>query len=161
MIAVIAVVLSAACAAGLQCSARRAARRRWLASAVFAAMLTAAAASADRYWWLAAAAAVITGWLLVILSGRWRAPLLLNAEAVLAQKVARLEAENGRLTHGGRLADPYEAGYRDGAQGLIADIGIQFGDLADTMDDLLGFFRAITGNPELEWPGAEEGGDLP
>lgn len=48
----------------------------------------------------------------------------------------------------------YEAGHRDGQSSLTADIRHQFDDAADTMDDLLGFFRRITGDPELAWPGA-------
>ena len=47
----------------------------------------------------------------------------------------------------------YEAGYRDGENSLIADIRHQFGDAADTMGALLEFFRTITGDPELSWPG--------
>jgi hypothetical protein len=46
----------------------------------------------------------------------------------------------------------YEAGRRDGVSSLTADISVQFWDAADTMDDLLGFFRRITGHPELDWP---------
>jgi hypothetical protein len=48
--------------------------------------------------------------------------------------------------------ESYEAGYRDGESSLTADIRVQFDDAADTMDDLLGFFRRITGDPELTWP---------
>jgi hypothetical protein len=47
----------------------------------------------------------------------------------------------------------YDDGYRDGGNSLIADISVQFDDAADTMDDLLGFFRRLTGNPNLAWPG--------
>ena len=46
----------------------------------------------------------------------------------------------------------YEAGYRDGANSLTADIRHQFDDAADTMDALLEFFRTITGEPDLAWP---------
>ena len=52
--------------------------------------------------------------------------------------------------------DPsYEAGYRAGETSLEADILVQFDDRADTMDDLLEFFRTITGDSELQWPGTE------
>jgi hypothetical protein len=47
----------------------------------------------------------------------------------------------------------YEAGRRDALSSLAADITVQFDDAADTMDDLLEFFRRLTGDPELTWPG--------
>jgi hypothetical protein len=50
--------------------------------------------------------------------------------------------------------DPYEQGYRAGESSLKADIWIQFTDGADTMGGLLEFFRTITGDRELEWPGS-------
>lgn len=51
-------------------------------------------------------------------------------------------------------ADPYEAGYSDGASSLVADIRLGFDpdDGAQSMDELLDFFRAFTADPELEWP---------
>lgn len=46
----------------------------------------------------------------------------------------------------------YEQGYHDGESSLAADIRVQFTDAAQSMDDLLGFFRVITGDSELAWP---------
>jgi len=57
-----------------------------------------------------------------------------------------------------RLLVDYETGYREGASSLIADIRMQFTEDAGTMDDLLGFFRLITKDPELQWPDNGEDG---
>jgi hypothetical protein len=46
----------------------------------------------------------------------------------------------------------YEAGYANGESSLIADIDLRF-ETAESMDGLLEFFRRMTGDPELEWPG--------
>lgn len=51
----------------------------------------------------------------------------------------------------------YDAGYRDGTSSLIADIRHQFGDGARSMGELLEFFRVLTGDRELEWPGGGAG----
>jgi hypothetical protein len=48
----------------------------------------------------------------------------------------------------------YEVGYHEGAENLLADIRHQF-DGAASLDELLGFFRKITGDPDLLWPGME------
>jgi hypothetical protein len=78
----------------------------------------------------------------------------LSAALVLSDKAALAGA--GTIT--AMPPDPrYGAGYRDGGNSVIADIRIQFDDAADTMDDLLGFFRRLTGDPDLAWPGHEEG----
>jgi hypothetical protein len=51
----------------------------------------------------------------------------------------------------------YEAGYRDGENSLIFDISLKFEDgepgAASTMDELLEFFRTITRDRDLQWPG--------
>lgn len=54
--------------------------------------------------------------------------------------------------------DDYETGYREGASSLVADIRMQFTEFAGSMDDLLEFFRTVTGDPDLEWPGGASGG---
>lgn len=61
-----------------------------------------------------------------------------------------------RLVTGEPVPDErYEAGYRDGRSSLVADIRFRFTEFTDTtMDDLLDYFRMITGDPELEWPEA-------
>ena len=48
----------------------------------------------------------------------------------------------------------YEVGYHEGAENLLADIRHQF-DGAASLDELLDFFRKITGDPDLLWPGME------
>lgn len=45
----------------------------------------------------------------------------------------------------------YETGHREGENSRTADVLLLFYD-ACTMDDLLAGFRALTGDPELEWP---------
>jgi hypothetical protein len=62
-----------------------------------------------------------------------------------------------RLHTGPPVSDPYEQGYRAGESSLKADIWIQFTDAADTMAGLLEFFRTVTGDPELQWPGEAAG----
>lgn len=62
------------------------------------------------------------------------------------------------------MSADYEAGYRDGENSLTADIRHQFTDAASSMDDLLRFFRTITGDQELEWPSSaamDAGSDAP
>jgi hypothetical protein len=54
-----------------------------------------------------------------------------------------------------RPGPAYESGYRDGENSLIAGIRHQFDDAAATLDDLLEYFRVITGDPGLLWPGLE------
>lgn len=80
---------------------------------------------------------------------------LIEASSLGTPEARRLrEAGRGILagTPGKPLPGSYGAGYRDGASSLIADIRVQFDDAADTMDDLLEFFRGLTGDPELDWP---------
>ncbi|HEY2088625.1 MAG TPA: hypothetical protein VGH54_21720 [Mycobacterium sp.] len=55
--------------------------------------------------------------------------------------------------------ESYETGYREGASSLVADIRDQFTEYAGTMDDLLDFFRTVTGDPDLQWPGTGGGDD--
>ncbi len=50
--------------------------------------------------------------------------------------------------------ESYETGYREGASSLAADIRMQFTEFAGSMGELLEFFRTVTGDPDLEWPGA-------
>lgn len=53
--------------------------------------------------------------------------------------------------------ESYEAGYRDGENSRTADVAYQFSgepNTPETMDDLLEFFRRLTGDPALEWPEA-------
>lgn len=45
----------------------------------------------------------------------------------------------------------YDAGYRDGESSRTADFLLGFLE-AETMDDLLAYFRSLTGDPALEWP---------
>lgn len=47
----------------------------------------------------------------------------------------------------------YEQGYRDGASSLAADIIFQFGE-AESMPEMLNWFRSVTGYLDLEWPAA-------
>ena len=54
--------------------------------------------------------------------------------------------------------ESYETGYREGASSLVADIRMQFTEFAGSMDELLEFFRTVTGDPELEWPGGSNDG---
>jgi hypothetical protein len=49
----------------------------------------------------------------------------------------------------------YETGRRDERSSLTFDIAYQFSgepNTAETMDDLLEVFRALTGDPNLAWP---------
>jgi hypothetical protein len=63
---------------------------------------------------------------------------------------------HGAPTKAERRDREYDAGVHDGTTSLAEEIRYQFSGepgTAQNLDELLEFFRMITGDPELEWPG--------
>lgn len=71
-------------------------------------------------------------------------------------KTMRLHTGEQRLTG---MDEAYVAAYRDGKNNLIADIAYCFSGepgTPQTMDEMLAWFRILTGDEELQWPPAPD-----
>lgn len=90
-------------------------------------------------------------------NGKWADRALENLASLAdgEPKHVRLVASDPRALAGMSAGEIYEAGRRDERSSLTFDIAYQFSgepNTPETMDDLLGFFRRLTGDPNLAWP---------